>query len=190
MSATKTRLMGQYASLGKLAMATPRGKENVGSNIPTTPRDLYDYDGRRIDPNGPRKAFTPRSTNRPNRRAFDEDDEDDDEDVRYEGRRPATARRDERQRDPRDKSSARPKTSSRSTARPSTATPRVEYDGNGRRVTRDGRLARDLEWRDNEGGSGTAVLRKTRWGGFSVEEGPKLSSRPGTAVNRPRPNTS
>jgi hypothetical protein len=103
MSATKTRLMGQYASLGKLAMATPRGgKENVGSNIPgsarkrpTTPRDLYDYNGRRIDPNGPRKAFTPRSANRPNRRAFDEDDEDEEEDVRYEGRRPATARRDE-----------------------------------------------------------------------------------------------
>ena len=87
MSATKTRLMGQYASLGKLAMATPRGgKENVGSNIPgsarkrpTTPRDLYDYNGRRIDPNGPRKAFTPRSTNRPNRRAFDEDDDEDEE---------------------------------------------------------------------------------------------------------------
>ena len=202
MSATKTRLMGQYASLGKLAMATPRGgKENVGSNIPgsarkrpTTPRDLYDYNGRRIDPNGPRKAFTPRSTNRPGRRAFDEDDDEDEDDVRYEGRRPATARRDEGQRDPRDKSSARPKTSSRSTARPSTATPRVEYDGNGRRVTRDGRLARDLEWRDDEGGPGTSsgatVLRKTRWGGFSVEEDPKLSSRPGTAVNRPRPNTS
>jgi len=203
MSATKTRLMGQYASLGKLAMATPRGgKENVGSNKPgsargkqpTTPRDLYDYNGRRIDPNGPRKAFTPRSTNRPNRRAFDEDDEDEDDDARYEGRRPATARRDEGQRDPRDKPSARPKTSSRSTARPSTATPRVVYDGNGRRVTRDGRLARDLEWRDDEGGPGTSsgatVLRKTRWGGFSVEEGPKLSSRPGTAVNRTRPNTS
>ena len=197
MSATKTRLMGQYASLGKLAMATPRGKENRGSNMPgsarkrlTTPRDLYDYNGRRIDPNGPRKAFAPRSTNRPNRRAFDEDDDDDD--VRYDGRRPATARRrDERSRE---KSSARPKTSARSTARPSTATPRVEYDGNGRRVTRDGRLARDLEWRDNEGGPGTSsgatVLRKTRWGGFSVEEDPKLSSRPGTAVNRPRPNTS
>jgi hypothetical protein len=156
----------------------------VGSNIPgsarkrpTTPRDLYDYNGRRIDPNGPRKAFTPRSANRPNRRAFDEDDEDEEEDVRYEGRRPATARRDERQRDPREKQSARPKTSARSTARPSTATPRVEYDGNGRRVTRDGRLARDLEWRDNEGGPGTSsaatVLRKTRWGGFSVEEGPE-----------------
>jgi hypothetical protein len=116
MSATKTRLMGQYASLGKLAMATPRGgKENVGSNIPgsarkrpTTPRDLYDYNGRRIDPNGPRKAFTPRSTNRPNRRTFDEDDEDED-DVRYEGRRPATARRDERRDErSRDKPSARP----------------------------------------------------------------------------------
>ena len=38
--------------------------------------------------------------------------------------------------------------------------------------------------------SGATVLRKTRWGGFSVEEDPKLSSRPGTAVNRPRPNTS
>ena len=43
MSATKTRLMGQYASLGKLAMATPRGgKENVGSNIPGSARKQTD----------------------------------------------------------------------------------------------------------------------------------------------------
>ena len=84
MSASKERLMGQYSSLGKLAMATPGGKENRWDGVPgsarrrpTTPRDLYDYNGRRIDPSAratttttTREAFTPRS----NLRELDESD--------------------------------------------------------------------------------------------------------------------
>ena len=82
MSASKERLMGQYSSLGKLAMATPRaapgGKENRWDGVPgsarrrpTTPRDLYDYNGRRIDPSARRRRRRRRRARRSRRGRID-----------------------------------------------------------------------------------------------------------------------
>ena len=161
MSASKERLMGQYSSLGKLAMATPGGKENRWDGVPgsarrrpTTPRDLYDYNGRRIDPSAratttttTREAFTPRS----NLRELDESD----------SRGRAGGRAAER---------TRPSTASTARRRrPSTARAafdKPEYDGDGRRITRDGRLRRDVEEPASARGGGATTIRKTRWGGF------------------------
>ena len=125
-------------------MATPRaapgGKENRWDGVPgsarrrpTTPRDLYDYNGRRIDPSAraaaatttTREAFTPRS----NRRELD------DGDSRGRAGGHATER-------------TRPSTAASARRRPSTAraaSNKPEYDSDGRRITRDGRLRRDVE---------------------------------------------
>ena len=181
MSASKERLMGQYSSLGKLAMATPRaapgGKENRWDGAPgsarrrpTTPRDLYDYNGRRIDPSAraaaatttTREAFTPRS----NRRELD------DRDSRGRAGGHATER-------------TRPSTAASARRRPSTAraaSDKPEYDSDGRRITRDGRLRRDVEEPAASRGGGATTIRKTRWGGF--EEVPLKR-----AVDPRRPST-